>query len=232
MKPKTLLAMAVAGTCAWSTGALAGGAAHTVEVQTPASVSESAPWLTGQSFASSAFDSRGLLRFEDSASIGSSSSMSASGSVGYDSTASASGRLSDVDYWLLGADSHSTSSSDSDSLMSQSESPQDSIGMTSSLGASVSAGFESSLSSEPIENYAITEVYLVPAPLAAFDGDNYWTMEVTPSEDSIDRLASVTDVYVITPIYEEMVDASLIDGTPSDQLSLDMSSDLSQDLAG
>ena len=239
MKSRTLLAMGVAGAFACSTGgAFAGGGMHhSAEVQTPASVSESAPWLTGESLASSSSMER--AHFSSSESPGASGYTGASGSAGYDSTASRGGRLSDVDYWLLGADTYATGSSGSmaaagsvpfDSLRSGGGS-YDSSGMTSSLGASGSTGFDSALSSaDAARNYAVTEVYLVPAPLAAFDGDNYWTMEVTPTEESIDRLASVTDFYIVTPIYEAMVDTSLLDSAPNGQLSLDMSNELSQDL--
>ena len=229
MKSRTLLAMGVASAFA-CTGAFAGSGMHrSVEVQTPASVSESAPWLTGQSLASGTV--HGAM---DRAQFGD------SGSVGYDSTAAMSGRQSDVDYWLLGADGYGTGSSDSmaqsgsvafDSLASGGYS-SDSIGMTSSLGGYGSTGFDSTLSGGAAhEAYATTEVFLVPAPLAAFDGDGYWIMEVTPTEESIDRLASVTDFYIITPIYEALVDTSMGDSDTmrNGQLSLETSSVLPQD---
>jgi hypothetical protein len=47
MKAKAILAAAIAGSFVASV-AMAGGMHRSAEVQTPASVSESAPWLTGQ----------------------------------------------------------------------------------------------------------------------------------------------------------------------------------------
>src|SRR5687767_13174717 len=53
MKQKNLIAMAVAGACAWPLFASAGGATHATivghwEVVTPSSVDERAPYLTGR----------------------------------------------------------------------------------------------------------------------------------------------------------------------------------------
>lgn len=82
MRPKTLFALAVAGSLAFSAGALAGGKhpQQTVEVQTPSSLSEAGPSL------------------HDAPAIGASSSMSASGQVSYDSTVSSS---ANAEYWRI-----------------------------------------------------------------------------------------------------------------------------------
>src|SRR5689334_24327536 len=101
MKTKTLAAMAVASTFTWAGGALAHGTHHSTEVQTPASVSESAPWLTGQSMASAAETSMPSNERIVDSSIGSTSSVGSLSTGGYDSTLSSTER---VDYWLLGDD--------------------------------------------------------------------------------------------------------------------------------
>src|SRR5688572_22910801 len=104
MKSGTLLALAVAA--AFSTSAVAGGLHHSTEVQTPSSVSESAPWLTGQphlagwTAGTSGFGSVGsepLVLVEtteywligsdsEPSAIGASSATSGSGAVGFDSS--------------------------------------------------------------------------------------------------------------------------------------------------
>lgn len=82
MTPKTLIAMAVAGTFAISTGALAGGKNHSrVEVQTPSSVSEAGPSMS------------------ESTSVGGTSGRSATGTVGHDSSLTAG---ETADYWRMG----------------------------------------------------------------------------------------------------------------------------------
>jgi hypothetical protein len=114
MKSKSLIAMAVAGTLAYSAGAFAHGFERSTEIQTPASVSESAPWLTGQPHlaGSQRMSSMASERMSDSSmSTGASSGMSGYGSGGYDSTLSSAsespmtGRLKHVEYWLLGDES-------------------------------------------------------------------------------------------------------------------------------
>ena len=83
MKPKTLIAMAVAGTFALSAAALAGGTQHrNVEVETAASVSEAGPSMS------------------ESLSTGGTSGMGATGTIGHDSALS-SGET--ADYWRIDA---------------------------------------------------------------------------------------------------------------------------------
>jgi hypothetical protein len=48
MKPRTLIAIAVAGACACSSGAYAASAWNGHEVLTPSSINESAPWLANE----------------------------------------------------------------------------------------------------------------------------------------------------------------------------------------
>lgn len=89
MRSKQLIAMAIAGTFALSTGALAGGNFHQqrgAEVESPATVSESGSSLE---------------------SIGASSNTSGSGSVGYDASSGTT-----TEYWHMGGDSSVGSSSD------------------------------------------------------------------------------------------------------------------------
>lgn len=83
MKPERMIAMAIAGSLAFSAGALAGGKfqhQRGAEVQSPPSVSESGSSL-------------------ESIGIGASSSMSGSGSVGYDASSGAT-----TEYWHMGGD--------------------------------------------------------------------------------------------------------------------------------
>jgi len=173
MTPRTLIAVAVAGTFAWSAGALAHGLQRGVEIQTPASVSESAPWLTGQPHLAGWSAQRAThvssLASEQptnsSMAMGASSGMSGSGSAGYDSTdstlSSASdspmiGRVKHVEYWLLGEESAARSGG---SIMSMNgaayDTPNTSMadyalndaslgtGMSSSAGGAGSVGFDS-----------------------------------------------------------------------------------------
>ena len=84
MKPKPLIAMAVAAAFAVSTGALAGGKhQRSVEVQAPASVSEAGPSMS------------------ESTGIGGTSGMGAMGTIGHDS-ARISGET--ADYWRMDAE--------------------------------------------------------------------------------------------------------------------------------
>jgi len=134
MKSKTLIALAVASSFACA-GALAGGGGHhsRVEVQTPASVSESAPWLTGplhqSGWSSHAGNRIGFQegQFSDGP-VGTSSSAAGIGSIGYDSTGStddmsiSNARTIDsgdsvtrTEYWLLDSDPGSVGASSSES---------------------------------------------------------------------------------------------------------------------
>ena len=238
MKSKTILAVAVAGTFAWSTGVLAGGLHHSsAEVLTPSSVSESAPWLAGQphsagwsspesTIVSSAADER-FGSF--SLGAGASSDRGGSGSVGYDTSSSLGGdsTVAIVEYWLIGTEPAYTGASGSVSGFG-------SGGFTeqySSVSGPESFGYSErsigSMDAMSDGSMLISEVYVVLAPLTAFDGSDYWTMEVTPTEESLDQLASITDFYVLTPIYEEIADTSFFGSGAADQLSLETSSDLS-----
>ena len=213
MNTKTLLAMAVAGSFAWSAGAFAGGVHHSTEVETPMQVSESAPWLAADRFAPARFESLMIAGVESTHStdadfaIGSSAHAIGAGSAGFDSThASSSGGSSE--YWMMGSESEGTGATAStasgsvsfDSAMSSSESHD---GFSKSSASS--SGSDESLAASDLseDGVLVTEVYIVPAPLASFDHGSYWTMDVTPDEESIDRLASITDYYVIMPIYDD-----------------------------
>lgn len=91
MKPKSLIAIAIAGSLAWSAGALAGGKfqhQRGAAVQSPPSVSQSGSSL-------------------ESIGIGASSSMGGSGSVGYDASSGAT-----TEYWHMGGDASAGVSSD------------------------------------------------------------------------------------------------------------------------
>jgi len=139
MKSKSLIAAAVAGTFAWSAGALAHGFQRNVEVQTPASVSESAPWLTGQPHVPG-WTTQGSTQTSSvahdqlsnsSMGSGATSGLSAYGSGGYDSTDSTlssassspmTGRVKHVEYWLLGDESAARSGG---SIMSMSAAGSD-----------------------------------------------------------------------------------------------------------
>jgi len=173
-KSKTLMALAVAGTLAWSTGAMANGMHHRTEIQTPASVSESAPWLTGQQhlagWSNDTMSRSAQEYFSDaSAGTGASSGMSGYGSGAYDSAMSSGNddatvaRVEFVEYWLLGDASSDTSAesivSDAGTVgydgstggaraMSYSLSGDQSLGAgtTAGSGGSGSVAFDSSMS--------------------------------------------------------------------------------------
>lgn len=108
MKPKTVIAMAVAGTFAICTGALAGGNSHSsVEVQTPSSVSESGPSMS------------------EPTNFGGTSGLSAMGTLSHDSSLTSS----TVDYWRMGEEPASVGSTSS-------EGGSGTIGFDASLGTS------------------------------------------------------------------------------------------------
>jgi hypothetical protein len=109
MRPKTLIAMAVAATFAISTGALAGGKQHrSVEVQTPASVSEAGTSMS------------------ESMGVGATSAMGATGTIGHDS-ALISGET--ADYWRMDAEP-------SDVGSTSAAGASGSVGFDSSFGSS------------------------------------------------------------------------------------------------
>lgn len=144
-KSRSIIALAIAGTFACA-GAFAGGVHHSTEVQTPSSVSESAPWLTGQSHLAgwtmqSLDPTAGFQQgqFSDGPyRTGMSSSMSGTGSGGYDSSgydssrrdaATRDGQVAIVEYWLIGEPSAFQGT-----------------GTSSGMGGSRSVGFDSSAS--------------------------------------------------------------------------------------
>src|SRR5712671_6342349 len=94
MKSKTILALTVAGTFAFSGAVFAGGVHRSsVEVQTPSSVDESAPWLTGRPHlggwtSQDRMSGTNNEQSSDSIGVGASSAMNGSGSGGYDSATS------------------------------------------------------------------------------------------------------------------------------------------------
>jgi hypothetical protein len=162
-KSKTLMALAVAGTFACA-GAFAGGGHHgaqmgsqmgsqtqlgsqsSYEVQTPASVNESAPWLTNHATLHGTQHSGTTIGFQEGqfsdGPVGTGSAMSGTGTGGYDSSPSTSDDLSMsdmqtfdngdsfsyVEYWLLGEEPSAT-------------------GVSSSAGATGSGGFDSTSTS-------------------------------------------------------------------------------------
>ena len=142
MKSKTLSAIAVAGALC-STGAYAGSGWNGHEVQTPSSVSESAPWLAHESHMPLSASSVTFARtpseqsgFGSYAATGASSSVVGSGSIGSDSSMSAplgdsksmrsdsSMTSAHTEYWLLGAD-------------------RSEVGASSGVSGSGSVGFDS-----------------------------------------------------------------------------------------
>jgi len=231
----TLMALAVAGT--FACGGAFGGPFHhgahssvqgsSVEVVGPSSVDESAPSLANQlhsaGWSSPASPSTVIGMQEDQHSdgpVGASSSVSASGSGGFDSLgmsergydASIYGldySLSDasgVDYWLWGDESNGT-------------------GASSSAGASGSGGFDSSFtsyqgadsSSLSDESFGTTDYYVIPGPLSQFDASTTALYEASP--DEVAFFVSPPDgVWVITPI-EDLADVSSFSDDAGYQLS-------------
>jgi len=222
MKSKSLaIAIAVAGTFAYSAGALAHGFQRSAEIQTPASVSESAPWLTGQPHlagwsGSGSKPMSGIAneRVSDasmSTATGASSSMSSSGSGSYDSTLSSAsdspmmGRVKHVEYWLLGDESASRSGG---SIMRMSDSGT--TGMSSSASGSGSVAFDSRTApSSEQSTFAsvrettprLTEHYLVLGGLETFDPSNALVFETGSRPERFALLDHLSrDFYVLTPI--------------------------------
>jgi len=183
MRSKTLMALAVASSFACAS-AFAGGMHHSSqmssEVQTPSSVSESAPWLTGQPHLAAwgSHDARTSIGFQQGqfsdGPVGTSSGTSGMGSVGYDSMSGASDlSMSDaqaidsgdsvtvVEYWLLGADPGS-------------------VGMSSSEGASGSVGFDSTDATSGGYDSSISDAQMIDS------GDSvatieYWLLDGDPN---------------------------------------------------
>lgn len=150
MKWKTLIGMAVAAAFA-SGGAFAGSFNHGTEVQTPTSVSESAPWRaledSGHITQAARIHHDDVIANDSAFGTGASSSMSASSEVGFDSSVGATTGET-VDYWRM------DESND--------------VGSTTSLGTG-SGSFSSSMSnsefadevamSEPMQSASVTTHY-------------------------------------------------------------------------
>ena len=150
MKWKTLIGMAVAAAFA-SGGTFAGSFNHGTEVQTPTSVNESAPSRTledsGYMTRSARIHHDEIIASDAALGTGASSSVSASGTVGFDSSLGATTDET-VDYWRM------DESND--------------VGSTTSLGTG-SGSFSSSMSnsefadelalSEPMQLGSVTTYY-------------------------------------------------------------------------
>jgi hypothetical protein len=179
MKSRTLLALAVAGACAWSTGALAGGTHHSArfdssmhmssamstEVRTPSSVDESAPWLAGEPHLAgwtspqssiAASETSHDIYGDASFGTGASSGVSGSGSVGSEPMASA--ETTDTEYWLIGAEP-----SERGLGSSASESGSGSVAFDSSMSEPGNYGFDSLSSSDDTVMYTSSAESIVDA---------------------------------------------------------------------
>ena len=212
---KALMALAVAGTFA-AGGAFAGGGKHsghfgTHEVQTPMSVNESSPWLANERHGAGWTQQSGHAvigmneGLHSDGPVGTGSSLSASGSGGFDSSMtgldySLSG-TSGVEYWLLGDEPRGTSSS---------------------LGGSGEGSFDS-MSSLGADSFAMgDEYYLVSGPLATFDGEHYILFDSGTSGEDLAYLGTLSeDFWVLSPIYDDMADSSAFtfEGSESDRLT-------------
>jgi len=237
MKSKTLMALAVAGTFACG-GAFAGpfhhGAHHSglqsssVEVISPSSVDESAPWLASQPHSARWSDesarSATVIGMQEGlhsdGAVGASTSVSASGYGGFDSL-SMSDRgydaslygldysLSDasgVEYWLWGDESYGT-------------------GASSGASGTGSGGFDSSFmsyqgldsSSLGDDSFGTTDYYVISGPLSQFDLGTATLYEASP--DEVAYLISPSEgVWLFTPI-EDLADASGFSDDAGYQLS-------------
>ena len=223
MKSRTLMALAVAGTFA-AGGAFAGGTYHgakhgsmhgSVEVVSPSSVSESAPWLANEAHSAgwsnqgSSDTIVGMHELSD-AHVGASSAIGGSGQGGFDSMStsgfdslsydySLSGPIG-VEYWLWGSDSEPYGT-----------------GASSSIGGSGSGGFDSSSFSDssfemgglaPDDSFG-GEQYLVWGPLSEADAGDLLLVEADSDSYSPVTLSALSEGYtLLTPIYDEMADAS------------------------
>ena len=232
MKSKTLMALAVAGAFACG-GAFAGGMHHGakhgsgVEVTSPSSVNESAPWLANQSHSAgwSTHSRDAVIGMHDSmqsdAHVGASTDLGGSGSGGFDSMSmgnfdssfggydySLSGPYS-VEYWLWGDEIYGT-------------------GTSSGLGGGGSGGFDSmsgysdgsidTLSGISDNNFADEtfggEQYLVWGPLSEIDSSDLALVEADSESYGPLTLSALSEGYtLLTPIYDEMADASSFDGS-------------------
>ena len=172
MKWKTLIGIAVAAAFA-SSGAFAGSFSHGTEVQTPMSVNESAPW---QALEDSGYMTQAARIHQDEIGAsdsafgtGASSSLSGSGTLGFDSSIGAA-TGEEVDYWRM------DESSD--------------VGSTTGLGSG-SGSFNSSMS-EFADDLAVSEYSLYGDEFAwsSFYGDEFADAGLFD-----EQLASVTTYY-------------------------------------
>ena len=239
MKSKTLVALAVASTFACG-GAFAGGLHHmkssAAEAITPSSVNESAPWLSNEPHSagwSGNASTSTIVSLDENlntvSSVGASSSIGGYGSGGFDSMSSSSlgydssiygldtslGDVAYVEYWLLGSEDLGT-------------------GTSSSLGGSGYGGFDSTSyrddsmsfsdqsfdSSLAANDSAGTEQYLVWGPLSQADADDLILVEADPSITADLTQAALDEGFtVLTPIYDEIADASELSSDSSYRIS-------------
>jgi hypothetical protein len=237
MKSRTLMALAVAGIFACG-GAFAGGMHHgaqhgmqssTAEAITPSSVNESAPWLanaphsagwTGNASTSTVVGMDDSFRSDSY--VGASSSSGGSGYGGFDSMSSSSlgydssiygldtslGDTAYVEYWLLGDESYGTGTSSSASGSG--------YGGFDSMSFS-DQGFDSSLA---VDDSSGTEQYLVWGPLTQADADDLILVEADSSIAADLTQAALDEGFtVLTPIYDEMADASAFSSDSSFEIS-------------
>jgi len=230
------MALAVAGTFACG-GAFAGGMHHgakhsgSVEVSTPSSVNESAPWLANKSHSAgwSTSSTNTVVGMQDSlhsdSHIGASSP---SGGSGFGQFSSMSDSTSDsmsmsnfdssfggydyslsgpyaVEYWLWGDEIYGT-------------------GASSSLGGSGSGGFDSmssfsdgsfdTLSGISADESFGSDQYLAWGPLSEIDSGDLALIEADSESYGPLTLSALSEGYtLLTPIYDEMADASSFGGS-------------------
>ena len=226
MKSKSLIAFAVAGALSCAS-AFAGSGHHRVEVQTPSSVSESAPWLAGKShlkgWTASPASSTAVGMSQDLS--GESMTLGSSGLSATSDEALPFYVVEITEYWLIGADEPTGSSA--------------AIGSTSSVGGSGSGGFDSSLnggssgdlsyhtfsdtsfeqssfdasgSSEIVvytpaaesiyesmgdQTPLLSEHYLVTGPLSSFDGSSVLVLAIGPTSEDIALLDSLKQDFFV-----------------------------------
>jgi hypothetical protein len=231
------MALAVAGTFACG-GAFAGGLHHgaqhgmqssSAEAITPSSVNESSPWLanlphsagwTGNASTSTVVGMDDSLQSDSY--IGASSSIGGGGSGGYDSMSSSSlgydssiygldtslGDTAYVEYWLLGSEPYGT-------------------GVSSSIGGSGYGGFDSTSYNDQSFDTTLaagdtlsSEQYLVWGPLSQADSDDLILVETDPAFAADLTQAALDEGFtVLTPIYDEVADASLWSSDSSYEVS-------------
>ena len=227
MKTNTLMALAVAGTFACG-GAFAGGmhkGAHhgmqgsSIEVATPSSVNESAPWLANHAHSagwSNGFSST-VIGMQDGlhsdGPVGTSASIGGSGSGGFDSMSTSAfdssftgydyslSGTNGAEYWLWGAESNESHGT----------------GMSSGIGGSGAGGFDSmsslsdfdTLTGLAADESLGNEQYLLWGPLSEADAGDLFLVEADSESYSPLTLSALSEGYtLLTPIYDEMADAS------------------------